>query len=451
MKRGNRIAARAVLGAVWAVGGATRGATAEPLRTVGPVAEAPIRVGCWAPLAAETPPWIFPMVYHKDDIPPLSTEAYAMKFVETIRSFPPDRPVWIQSHRWLGNYRPVDRRNVLSFAGDNTPAGTPGIWPDRGRTYWLEQQRKFLSILKAHGCRLDMWPFDHETTVQEWALNWSDDFTFRNIVLDPRWATEPVAGLGLTGSQLLDPAEMRTETNVWTRSYSHQGPAYREMTSVPDIRRACHAVTVAATWMPEVVLNEVFTAPILEAYPHAVVSDYQKYPRPVSALAGTVHDEADAPPSGSREAGLKPFWDAVRRLRPDLKSLPGVGNAAAPAFYGQKYWADQYPDAGGIVGGMLAEADAIIARYGGDAARLTPWITLPDFADRFSGKRLTPEEYRRLLVGLAERGVRQFILWFDPATMNTPENNAEFLDAIRAAEAAARKRLGGDGAGPFDA
>jgi hypothetical protein len=434
---------RAVLWVAGILGALPCGAGADSFRTVGPVAEAPIQVGCWAPLAVETPPWVFPMVNHMDDIPPMSTEAYAMKFVETIRSFPPDRPVWIQSHRWLGNYRPMDRRNVLSFAADNTPAGTPGIWPAHGKKYWLSEQRKFLAILKSHGCRLDMWPLDHETTVQEWALNWSDDFTFRNIVLDPRWKTEPVDGLGLTGSQLLDPAELEKETAVWTRSYSHQGPAYKDMTSVRDSRLACHAVTVAATWMPEVVLKEVFAAPILEAYPHAVVSDYQKYPRPISALAGTVNDEADAPRSGSRDAGMKPFWNAVRRLRPDLKRLPGVGNAAAPAFYGQKYWADQYPDAGGTVGGMLAEADAIIAHYGGNAGRLTPWITLPGFADRFSGKRLTPEEYRRLLVGLAERGVRQFILWFDPATMNTPENNAEFLEAIRAAEAAARKRLGG--------
>jgi hypothetical protein len=406
------------------------------------VAEAPIQVGCWAPLAQETPPWIFPMVYHKDDIPPLSTEAYAMKFVETIQSFPAERPVWIQSHRWLGNYRPVDRRNVLSFAGDNTSAGTPGIWPARGKEYWLREQRKFLSILKKHGCRLDMWPFDHETTVQEWALNWSDDFTFRNIVLDPRWKTEPVAGLGLTGSQLLDPAELETETNGWTRSYSHQGPAYQDMTSVPDNLRACHAVTVAATFMPEVVLEEVFAAPVLEAYPHAVVSDYEKYRRPIPELADRVSDEAAHPPPASRAAGMKPFWDKVRQARPELKLLPGVGNAAAPPFYGQKHWADLHPGAGGIVGGMLAEADALIARYG-DPQRLTPWITLPSFADRFSGQRLTPEEYRRLLTGLAERGVRKFILWFDPATMNTPENNAEFLEAIRAAEAAARKRLGG--------
>lgn len=421
----------------------TLGVEAGPLRTVGPVAEAPIRVGCWAPLAAEMPPWVFPMVYHKDDIPPLSTEAYAMKFVETIRSLPPDRPVWIQSHRWLGNYRPIDRRNVLSFAADNTPAGTPGIWPARGKEYWLREQRKFLAILRENECRLDMWPLDHETTVQEWALNWSDDHTFRNIVLDRRWATEPVPGLGLTGSQLLDPAGLAAEPGAWIRSYSHQGPAYKDMTSVTDSRLACHAVTVAAAFMPEVVLNEVFAAPILEAYPHALVSDYEKYPHPVSALASRAHDEAAVPPGGSREAGMKPFWDAIRRLRPDLKRMSGVGNAAAPVFYGQKHWADQYPGAGGIVGGMLAEADAIIAHYGGDAERLTPWITLPGFADRFSGQRLPPEEYRHLLVGLAERGVRQFILWFDPATMNTPENNAEFLEAIRAAEAAARKRLGG--------
>ena len=35
---------------------------AEELRTTGPVAEGPLQVGCWLPVQAEAPPWVFPMV-----------------------------------------------------------------------------------------------------------------------------------------------------------------------------------------------------------------------------------------------------------------------------------------------------------------------------------------------------------------------------------------------------
>lgn len=411
--------------------------TAPVFKTTGEVVDGPLEIGCWAPLNIETPKWIFPMVYQiytrPEEKKQLTPEEYAMRFVEVIKTFPPDRPVWLQSHRWMGDYKPGwDTRNVMAHIDDATEEKTPGIWPEKGIKYWIGNQERFLKTLKENGCRLDMWPLDHETSVHEWAHNWSSKDVFKNIVFDPRWKEKPIPGLGIVGARLLDPAELANEKSPWIRKF---------FDNVEDSRLACHAVTVAATFMPTTVLNEAFYRPIAKEYPHAVVSDYgqTKYVRPLTALVKDIDDQTRELNLDEREAGMRPFWKKIREIKPELTEIPGVGNAAAPSFYGQKHWADLHSGAGGIVEGILAEADVIIERYGGDPTKLTPWITLPSFASRWPGKRLSPEEYERMLVGLAERGVRQYILWFDPKSMNTKENCEEFLKAANKAYEAAKK------------
>lgn len=429
----------------------TGNATGESpgLKTVGPVAEGPIQVGTWDPLVIDTPDWIFPMVYIIDSKPAMPADEYAMKFVEVIKTFPPERPVWLQSHRWMGDYKPGwDKNNVLAHIEDATPQGTPGIWPDEGKELWLKRQRTFLNILKKHGCRLDFWPLDHETTVQEWAHNWSAEGTFTNIVRDPRWRTEPIPGLGLRGIRIFDPAELDKEEKPWTR------PGFD---NVKDSRIACDAVTVAGTLMPETVLNEVFYRPIIEAYPHAAVSDYNKNRRPISGLVPLVDEDAEVPEpdswDGRRLARMRPFWKKVHELKPELTMHPGVGNHASPSLYGGSKWRRNpmlydYRKGDDSVDVMLRYVDKLIEIYG-DPEKVAPWISLPNFTTtrHFDPKRngqrsLTPEQYERLIIGLAERGVRKYILWFNPKTQNTPEANREFLEVMKKAYEVAKKRAG---------
>lgn len=176
-------------------------------RTTGPVAEAPIQVGCWTPLKVETPPYVFPMVYARWRTG-MTVKEYADKIIAEIESRPTDQPIWLQTHAWFGNYKPRDPDNVIAHEKDATPQGTPAIWPDKGLEIWRTRHNEFLRRLHEAGCRLDAWPLDNETKVSMWAHNYRGKDVFINMVRDPRWDSEPIMGVFKTGSHFMSRKEI---------------------------------------------------------------------------------------------------------------------------------------------------------------------------------------------------------------------------------------------------
>ena len=397
---------------------------AEPqLKTTGPVAEGPMQIGCWRPLADDLPPWIFPttdLVWPKFHIKTMTVEDYGKEIVRQIKAMPEDQPVWFFGHGWFGGYKPGwDKGNVLAHVLDATAQGTPGIWPEKGLALWRDRQLQLMLMLRNAGCRLDMVVLDHETGIHEWAHNFSPEWTFRNIVLDPRWKEKPLLGTGLRGAQLLDPEVVRNADDIWVRKY---------FDNRKDIRIAHDTIRMLGRFIPPAALDYAMTEPTLEVFPDCTVNAYRKYPIPVLRNPDDLEDDE------------KKRWEAFFELRPQLRTVPGVGNSASPPFYAQKFYLKWYPDAKDRVEAMLMEADRIVEHYDGDADKLIPWMTLPSFHDRWTKKRaMTPEEYERLWTGLARRGVRRYILWFGKRH-NTPEVRKEFMAAVRKAYAIARQK-----------
>lgn len=397
----------------------------DAFRTRGAVAGAALQVGCWNspghPLAIKTPDWIFPMPQHqwpKAHQQQITVKEYAQKFIDDIKQAPRNRPVWLMLHGWFGGYRPGwDKGNVLAHAEDATAGGTPGIWPEKGVGIWIERNREFLGYFRAEGIPIDFIPLDHETTCQQWAGNFSPSYTFRNIVRDPRWKTKEVPGTGLKGVQLFDPAELDREEGVWRRTFLWDEGRTRSEDSLMAYRH----VRVIAAQMPKTILQKAFVESTHAVYPDTVVSDYHKTYWPLADRLYHGENEPD-----------REIWDRLFALNPELKSSKQLGDVASPPFYGQEFWQKYHAGAKNPVDGMLAEADGLIGHAGGDGKKLVPWISLPNYQDRKTKKRIAPDEYERLICGLVERGVRHFILWFARQD-NTPEAGREFLGVIERA------------------
>lgn len=398
-------------------------------RTAGPVADGPLMVGCWAPMKSDSPDWVFPMIYHKWPTKgargTMSVEEYAQRFVDDIEAAPPTQPIWLQTHAWLGDYKPGwDRDNVIAHEFDATPWGSPGMWPDRGAAVWRDRMERFLAVLKKNDCRLDMWPLDHETGIHQWAHNFQGDDVFRRMVLDMRWKTDPVEGLGVTGSQLLDPAALDDEQEVWTRRHVGTGE------EISESKLAYDHVVVLGLFVTPTVLERTFADPIRQTYPQARISDYKKYHEPIAFSAEKPY----------RFWGTPEVWTKLHETLPEIREVPGVGNCAAPPLYGQMMYresADADP-----VPGMLALVDRLIARYGGPEW-VTPWICPPNVTLRHAPDKrraMTPDQYERLMVGLTRRGVRRLILWNSGKGGADPEVEAEMLSALKKAYEVARKR-----------
>ncbi|MCZ7649255.1 MAG: hypothetical protein M5U26_29030 [Planctomycetota bacterium] len=341
------------------------------LRTTGPVADAPLQVGCWFPVKLETPPWVFPMIYFKWYLKKASVEDLAAYIVAEAKKKPAGEPVWLQIHGWMGNYKPYwDRTNLLAFGEDVTAQNTPGIWPEKGLAHWLENQKKLLDLLKKEKVRLDFWPLDNETSIQEWAHNFQEPYTFRNIVQDPRWKEKKLLGLDVAGGDLFDPAALENEKDVWKR---------KPFNDIPDSRLAYEWVVVVGHFVASEALTEAFHRPLTETYPHATVSDYNRHRK-------TIHWDSDAPMG---IWGRKEGWMKLHELKPELKEVPGVGNAASPPYYGQTFWLKVHPEAKDTTEAMLMHADEMIAMYGGPE-RLCP-LDLPPELRQGRGRAQAPE------------------------------------------------------------
>lgn len=393
-------------------------------RTRGELAESPILVGTWVPMQSETPRWIFPMVYAFWRNPFSTPEEYADAIVAEIKSRPPDQPIWLQTQRWFGRYRPVyDDENIFSHRADVTRGGTPGIWPEQGVEYWLDLHERFLKRIKVAGCRIDYWPLDNETHIVAGSSNFNQPWTFRNVVTDPRWRTRPIYGLGITGSQLLDPDELQNEQTEYRKP----------KTDAPDSRLAVEACEVLGQFVGPAIKHQIFAQTFLKYYPDALVSNYRSH-----WLTIPWNDVEEL----KLFHGSPELWRRLLKICPDLKRIPMVGNCSAPPFYGQDWHFAQHtkhkPDR---VAAMLEEADWQIAHLG-DPALLTPWITLPHNKVGDMQKRtLSRADYERLILGLANRGVRKFIVWNSSKDHQDPAGEREMLEVLEKAYRAAKERI----------
>ena len=372
-------------------------------RTTGPVAEAPVKVGCWTAFEIETPPYIFPMVYEVWSAKNDTAESYANRVIAEIRRRPKDQPIWLQTHGWFGNYKPRDPSHAIAHEKDVTAAGTPGIWPKVGLDLWRGRQQEFLQRLHDAGCRLDAWPLDNETGVHKWSRNYRFDNTWINIVRDPRWESEPILGVWKPGSHFV---------------------SRKKIEAADDPNEAAHAiVSPLGTFMRDYVFDEYFAKPVLAMYPHAEVSDYGRVP----GRGGRWYAPPETVMSIEREANY-------------LTQIQGVGNRSAIVLYGGR---DNSVDR---VGMSLAVLDRTIEDAGGPQ-KVTPWLAPPNncrYAYNWQTKemidngpekrRFTDEEWERLVLGCVERGVRHFLLWNTPLVgHNKPECERTMVEVFEKA------------------
>jgi len=391
-------------------------------RTTGAIADGPLQVGCWSPLRSASPAWVFPMVrirwmFERDQSHPMPTlvAEYARRHIREIQSRPADQPIWIVGHAWLGRSMKRDPYCWLAHELDATARGTPGIWPRYGMAIWRQRQVLFMKYLKQAGVRLDFWALDNEIHTNEWSANYKQAQAFYNIVMDVRWRTQPILGLGIRGADLLNPDRVANLMSQWVKRKWNQ----------PDSRVAESYVSVLGRFVRRAGLNHVFAQPVLDAYPHALVSNYRGY----TILLSRAPTPLLAPISNQS------VWRQLQRVKPDLQRLPRVGNTASPALYGGiKY---QRMNRADTVGTMLELVDGLIALHGGPQ-HIAPWIAYPTFGK--NGRRnLSPQQYRRLIVGLAERGIRRLILWNGDEKAAMPQCEAELLKVLGEAYAVASK------------
>ena len=384
-----------------------------PLKTTGPVAEATLQVGTWTPLETDTPPWIFPMVYLRWHAGRDTAEEYARRAIEEIESRPKDQPIWLQTNGWFGNYKPRDTENILAHKGDFTPQGTAGIWPEKGIELWDARQRTFLKMLRDAGCRLDAWPFDNETKVHKWSRNFKGEDVFLNMVRDPRWEDTAIKGVWLPGRRFVSRKTIEEAENPNDLAHAWIRPL--------------------AIFMRDWVVNEHFAKPIYEFYPHAWVSDYGRYPNKHGGMYG-------APEIVAR----------IKQTAGHLERIRGVGNAHAVVLYGGR------DDDANRVELMLAKLDQCIEAAGGPE-RVTPWLAMPnqglykynwttkEITVHPERRRFTKEEWTRMVVECARRGIRKFLIW---NTVHNRHENLEaektLVEAFRKAEAVAKERMAGE-------
>ena len=405
------------------------------LKTMGPVAQAPLQVGMWTPMAIETPPWIFPQYRIKwataRAADKLTAEEYAQRFVEEFRKRANDyEPVWLQTHAWFGSYKQKiwDRENLFCHEEDATPQGTPGIWPEIGKEIWIDRQDRFLTHLKKNGVRVDVWMLDNETRYGRYGANFQQQEVFRNMVLDPRWKSRELAGLGITGSRLLDPAQL-DDKESWVRKH-RQNPQI-----LVDSLVAHDHVWVLGYFVRSGVLNEVFYKTLRRHYPHVLANEF-------GAIARPLHWRADDP-LGEGRLERADIWKRLgTEVGNRVHEVPGVGNTCAPVMYGPGKRRKQKLRGPDPVAWHLNRVDTLITRYG-EPDKVVPWIglppELPGEAHETNRPQFSAKEYERLIVGLAARGIRRMGL-FNPKGFSD-ERALACVDVLKMAYRVAEERL----------
>lgn len=384
--------------------------TADPYLTHGPVAEAPILVGCWTKLRIDTPEYIFPMIYARWDkkktIPKNTVEEYANEVIAMIKAAPKTMPIWLQTHAYFGNYKPRDEENMIAHVADATREGTPGLWPDKGIEIWRARHIEFLRRLKEAGCRLDAWPLDNETNVLRWARNFNaagpeEHKVWTNIVNDPRWKTKPIVGVGRPGAAFVTAEDLEKFAHIEKNPHKPGSRDFKQFEN-PRNMEAHRWINPLGAFMRAAVFNDVFYNETIKVYPNAAVSDYGKY-----------HQKHKG------EWGDPDVRQRIREVAPDLKYLPGVGNRGAVVLYGGR------DDSVDRVKLSLDTVDHVLKVYERPEL-VTPWIAPPNNGKfRYdhekkkilpSGKkpRFTDEEWEYMICELARRGIRHFLLWNAP-------------------------------------
>ncbi len=403
------------------------------LKTNSHITNAPLQIGVWSPLNTETPDWIFPMVNYKlpqynpnsydpevGVVSPLSPEALADIVAAEVAKRPADQPIWIHLQDIFGTYKKWTGENVLSFIEDFNEHGTPTLWPDNGIAHWKDYTERLLKRLIEKEVRLDHWLLDHETRFAPYVANFAFTDAFKNMVLDPRWNTEPILGLGITGNLILDQSEIGGP-NDSIYSDANLGTTDSQLA-------VTNLLAIGHYYRPEVI-NKVYTEPALEYYPHLTPCDYG---RPGMKQLFKL-DELKVGIMNMSEAEAEVIRK-IQELVPEVgNTTNGVGPVAAPALYGSPIWEGDKADyALGIV-------DELIQTYG-SVENIIPWIAPPNYGSS-GGRHFTPDEYERMLVGLAEKGIRKIMLWNSSADHHTQAVYDEILPVFQKAYEAAEARL----------
>ena len=402
------------------------------LLTRGSIATGALQIGSWSPVDG-APPWVFPMVqitWPTRADRQVTVEQYAKWHVKEVNSRPPDQPIWLVTQGWLGNYMPGrDEHHYMVHRDDSTPQGTPGIWPVAGTAIWKPRQQRFVGYLKDAECRLDAWLLDNETRPSPGGQSYSQTYAFANIVNDPRWR-DPLPHLGFRGIDLLDPVRLLDEL-PWARLVSSRAGRF----SLRDSELAVRHVAQVGSIIRNRVLDDIFTPPATQAYPHLLVTNYDStvylvdLHGPPQKLRWSIRDNID-------------IWRRIVELNPSIDRIPGVGNVANPPLYGfrtSKRQEDPVPI-------MLEEVDRLIGLYSGPE-KVIPNVPDPQmrFWDKPHQRRFSPQQYRRLILGLVQRGIRRMALFNSTGehrgaaqiTAATEEMLAVFNEAYQVAESLA--------------
>lgn len=397
--------------------------------TVGPIVDSPLKIVTTNPFETVTPQWIFPRYTFKWK--PMqrrkkTVEDFAHLYVqEFLRRNDDDQPVWIELSAWTGRYKGGwDKDHLLAYEKDVTPQGTPGLWPREGIRFWKQNTRRFIKVLKENGMRVDGLIDDNETNITRFNSNFRRINCFRNMVLDLRWSTESILGLGITGAQLLSPTLLtRAKPSQWHSS------------GFEDSALATQHVEVLGKFVNAVARREAYYDEVAKEYPHISINKFGgTYGLPLDWRSDTPY-----PLMRAYEKNEHPHvWKKLSRLV-TISEMPGIGNTCGPVFFGFKTSRDLEQNGHDQVRYYLEKVDKLIRR-GIPPDRIMPWINMPNNPrkDNPAIMRLSLKEYEQLVVGIANRGIRQMFL-FNHLKRQSQTSEEQAIACLKKAYMAAQK------------
>jgi len=328
---------------------------------------------------------------------------YAQRFLTEFSDRNDGKDVWAELWAVGGNYKtPIwVQEHYLLNAQDATPQGTPGIWPKIGIAFWNDFIKELQNLLEP--LSPIFWNFDNETHLTRFSDNMKQNECFRNIVLDPRWLTEPLLGIDLPGATFLDPSEV-TDTVARTN---------RSGNTITDSLIAIQMIEVLGSF----IRNEAFRRMVDGISGRYGDWGNKSFTREIS---WPLPDPLSVPGSGHEWA-----WNRVSPwLQNSHPTVPGVAPYAILPMYGPGQ-SERDAVTGSFVDFYEQRLIEVEKFY--SPGFIKPAISMPNYKMKDgTTNRWLPGEYAELMPMLLSHNIAE-VMVFNPQNQQSNADELEFL------------------------